>query len=338
MHSGSEGFSYSFSYVIIEHLTVLGACGFKEENSTENFSSLWFQENQHFVLGPILIRYTWNTLLVEDEGTTLKRQTRPSSPDFLCECTEDITPRSSEDSFDSQDTITGMARVIKSNSTGIATSLFCRQFYANIIARDREMKNIFPSIEHQSLDLASVLTIVVLQLDDLSSLEDYLMKLGKRHTRILNIEPVHYEILGEVLIQTFHERFGNKFNQELEIVWIKLYLFLANSLLQYGIDPVLNVEKEAVDLKRVPTHMSTSSVRTEKTLVGSPKKGLYQDEKAENSDIDSVTNEVHMIAYICANKASFCKLAFRYDNLTNRNITMFTAGIVLATESYLVIT
>lgn len=106
---------------------------------------------------------------------------------------------------------------------------------------DPKLERLFPSIKHQAVAFAGVMSLTISQLENLSTMNDYLEKLGKRHSRILGIEPAMFEMMGEALIQTFHERFGNKFSHDLEILWIKLYLFLANSLLQFGIDPVLKL-------------------------------------------------------------------------------------------------
>ncbi|EGW34977.1 uncharacterized protein SPAPADRAFT_58104 [Spathaspora passalidarum NRRL Y-27907] len=181
-----------------------------------------------------LIRYTWNKMLLDDEDTTPRPPSRSTSPGIPGGYPGDETL-----TRDTQSSNSSTAKMIKAQSSAIATSLFCRQFYANLLSHEPALEKMFPSIKHQAVSFAAVLSLAVMQLENLSSLEDYLFKLGKRHTRILNIEPVHYELMGEALIQTFHERFGFKFNQELEILWIKVYLYLANSILQFGIDPVM---------------------------------------------------------------------------------------------------
>ena len=131
----------------------------------------------------------------------------------------------------------------KIESSTIASSLFCRQFYFNLLSKDPELEKLFPSIKHQAVSFAGILTFTISQLENLSNLDEYLSKLGKLHARILNIEAPQFQLMGEALIQTFQERFGYKFNKELETLWIKFYLYLANSILQYGIDPVLKLSR-----------------------------------------------------------------------------------------------
>lgn len=122
-----------------------------------------------------------------------------------------------------------------------ALSTFCTQLYLNLLAMDPELEEAFPLIRHQALSMAGVMSLAVASLDNLLSLDGYLEQLAKRHLRILGIEPFQFEMMGEALIQAFVQRFGSKFTQELQVLWIKFYMYLANTLLQFGMDPVLRL-------------------------------------------------------------------------------------------------
>lgn len=131
--------------------------------------------------------------------------------------------------------------VVSSRAPGLgALSMFCLQLYQNLLTMDPELEKSFPSLRHQAVSMAGVMSLAVNSLENLASLDSYLTELGKRHSRILGIEPPQFEMMGEALIQTFVERFGTKFTHELEVLWIKFYMYLANLMLQFGIDPVLN--------------------------------------------------------------------------------------------------
>lgn len=122
-----------------------------------------------------------------------------------------------------------------------ALSTFCTQLYLNLLAMDPGLEKAFPLIRHQALSMAGVMSLAVASLDNLLSLDSYLEQLAKRHLRILGIEPFQFEMMGEALIQAFVQRFGSKFTQELQVLWIKFYMYLANTLLQFGLDPVLRL-------------------------------------------------------------------------------------------------
>ncbi|KAG7691343.1 hypothetical protein KL932_005357 [Ogataea haglerorum] len=137
------------------------------------------------------------------------------------------------------------------SGSSFASSLFCVQLYENFIARDPMIEKLIPSIKHQASAFAGVINVAMSTLDDLSRMNESLESLGRLHSRILGIEPEYFQTMGEVLIKTFRDRFSNDmadgFSLETEEAWIKLYCFLANSIIQGGIDPVINYESPAAE-------------------------------------------------------------------------------------------
>lgn len=154
-----------------------------------------------------------------------------------------IKRKSSRNVNGSGSTNTNTNTMTRLDSTTIASSLFCRQLYFNLLSKDPTLEKMFPSIKHQAANMAGILSLTISQLENLSILDEYLAKLGKLHSRVLNIEEAHFKLMGEAFVQTFQERFGSKFTKELENLWIKLYLYIANTLLQTGIDPVLKLTR-----------------------------------------------------------------------------------------------
>lgn len=168
-----------------------------------------------------LLRYTWDKMLVEEP---VEAKLSLPIPGLLVSRIEKPLP---------------MPGSMASRLPQLALLMFCNQLYLNLLSMDPELEAAFPSLKHQAVSMASVLSLALNSLENLASLDDYLAGLGKRHLRILGIEAPQFELMGEALIQTFHERFGTRFTHELEVLWIKLYMYLANSLLQLGLDPVL---------------------------------------------------------------------------------------------------
>ncbi|KAG7886343.1 hypothetical protein KL936_005021 [Ogataea polymorpha] len=134
------------------------------------------------------------------------------------------------------------------SGSSFASSLFCIQLYENFIARDPLIEKLIPSIKHQASAFAGVINVAMSTLDDLSRMNESLESLGRLHSRILGIEPEYFQTMGEVLIKTFRDRFSSDmadgFSLETEEAWIKLYCFLANSIIQGGIDPIINYEAD----------------------------------------------------------------------------------------------
>ncbi|ODV61070.1 globin-like protein [Ascoidea rubescens DSM 1968] len=146
----------------------------------------------------------------------------------------------------------------------MASSLFCLQFYQNLLSMDPELERIYPSIKHQAVAFSGVLGTAITTLENLSVLDDYLIQLGRRHARILCIEPSHFELMGEAFLKTLQDRFGVAFSVELEDVWARLYSYLANTMLQGGDDPVIkfddnNNQIDLFSLKPYTTALSSQS-------------------------------------------------------------------------------
>ncbi|ODQ79082.1 hypothetical protein BABINDRAFT_167626 [Babjeviella inositovora NRRL Y-12698] len=123
----------------------------------------------------------------------------------------------------------------------LSKSVFVDQIYSNLLTMKPDLEKLFPSIKHQAASFAGVLAFAISQLEDISRINAYLMGLGKLHSRILGIEKPHFELMGYAFIKTCEERFGtDKFTPEMEKLWISLYLYLANTLIQFGLDPYMH--------------------------------------------------------------------------------------------------
>lgn len=183
-----------------------------------------------------LLRYTWNKMLVEE----------------LLETEELSLPIPGSIAYQSREKTVNLSLRLAQ----LALSMFCTQFYGNLLSMAPELEVAFPSLRHQAAAMASVMSLAINSLENLSVLDEYLTKLGNTHARILGIEPAQFELMGEALIITFNERFGNKFSHELEVLWIKLYMYLANSILQFGTDPVLKLSSQVYQRSGVYTESS----------------------------------------------------------------------------------
>lgn len=204
-----------------------------------------------------LIRYTWNEMLVEEPVVETRSPLPiPGLYSYLARNKPLPTPGTSKDSL-------------------FALSLFCGQFYRNLLTMEPGLELVFPSLKHQAISMAGVMSFAINCLENLSSLDAHLTKLGKRHSRILGVGPPEFELMGEALIKTFHDRFGPRFTHELELLWIKLFMYLSNSLLQFGVDPVLRLTPQV--------YMRTGIF---------PETGLETGEKDETNEKDETDETV----------------------------------------------
>lgn len=218
--------------------------GITRVETSTSFNSMLSSQSQYRVnlnLSPkeiSLLRYTWNKMLVEELLDTPAQGTiaQFSTPGSFWNTVKDKPP-------------------VTQRQTISASSTFCSQLYSNLLAQAPELAVQFPSLRHQAVSLAGTMSLAINSLDNLSSLDEYLIELGNRHLRVLGTEPAQFELMGEALIQTFQERFGKRFTHELELLWIKFYMYLSNSLLQFGMDPILKLDNNDLAPSEVFTEL-----------------------------------------------------------------------------------
>lgn len=157
----------------------------------------------------------------------------------------------------------------KSSVQGTASAFFCQQFYDNLLGEFPELMVLFPSLKAQASAMAGILSLVISQLESLNRVADILSSLGKRHSRIIGVEVVHYELVGNALLKTLQDRCDEDFTLELENAWIKLYSYIANLMLQAGEDPPLAVAQQQASFPDLTATVSGSSSVDNSSISGS---------------------------------------------------------------------
>lgn len=145
------------------------------------------------------------------------------------------------------------------NEKKIMDSVFCTQVYENLIALDSQLDISFPTLRHQTVGTSNVINRIIHNLEDTSVLDADLKSLGKRHSRIIGITAEQFSALGIALLKTFKARFGILFSNELSSIWLRLYLYLANSLLLFGEDPQLVEDSISKNVNRDLTEKASDS-------------------------------------------------------------------------------
>lgn len=208
-----------------------------------------------------LIRDSWELMLTEERSNETKSssffkrvfRSRSSSMSQSLSQSQSASICESNNKTKLKRVITGTSNhssvakstlTVSTMSSSMSSSLFCAQFYSNFLAMDPNLEKAFPSLKHQATAFAGVLTMAINNLEDLSAMEAYLNNLGKRHARVLGIHPPQFELMGTAFLRTVRDRFGVYCTFELEETWARLYSYLANSILQFGIDPILKVDFE----------------------------------------------------------------------------------------------
>ncbi|ODQ82493.1 hypothetical protein BABINDRAFT_159070 [Babjeviella inositovora NRRL Y-12698] len=120
------------------------------------------------------------------------------------------------------------------------TSYFWNQVYGIVLESHPNAGNMVPTVDHQTRAFAGMMYLCMRNLEDLTKLDEYLASLGRRHSRMFGAQPPHFEAVGVAVIETFQQYYGDVFTKEIAAIWIKLYCFLANSMVQASLyDPII---------------------------------------------------------------------------------------------------
>ena len=112
---------------------------------------------------------------------------------------------------------------------------FVSRVYSNLIAANPNLKTVFAeeaTIREHSMLFDDVLKFVLSYVDDNEMLNEFMYQFLQENQLFANVAAEYLEPMGSALIQTFKQWLGNgKFDSEIESIWIKVYVFIANSIL-----------------------------------------------------------------------------------------------------------
>lgn len=105
-----------------------------------------------------------------------------------------------------------------------------KHFYQRMFTHHPEVQNIFNASHQasgrQQVALFEAIAAYAKNIDNLAALTQAVERIAQKHTSF-NIQPAHYDIVGEHLLATLRELAPDEFTEEVEQAWAKAYLFLA---------------------------------------------------------------------------------------------------------------
>lgn len=100
-------------------------------------------------------------------------------------------------------------------------------FYTRLFEIAPEVKPLFTSdMEEQGKKLMQMLNVAVTSLTKLETIVPAVQELGVRHNDY-QVEPAHYDSVGEALLWTLNEGLGEEFTPEVKEAWTETYVTLA---------------------------------------------------------------------------------------------------------------
>lgn len=160
---------------------------------------------------------------------------------------------------------------IKSSWNKINKVDFYPDLYVNLFELDPQLRSIFNNndsvISYHCDIFGDLFNFVIDNIDDASLIDEFLYQFVNENQRFSSMAGKYLEPMGNALIQTFRDELSGQFTSVLELVWIKVFVFVANSLLQYEEDivsessslsedaiPPLNIQRERMpSIDTLPT-------------------------------------------------------------------------------------
>jgi nitric oxide dioxygenase len=114
-------------------------------------------------------------------------------------------------------------------------------FYRRLFEVAPDLRRLFPADLHeQKQKLMAMIGTAVGALHDLDALVPKVKALGMRHVAY-GAEPVHYEVVGEVLLWTLERGLGSAFTPQVRAAWTKVYGALSATM-QAGANEVVTMQ------------------------------------------------------------------------------------------------
>ena len=107
-----------------------------------------------------------------------------------------------------------------------------RIFYDRLFKLDPSIRPMFAftDMESQRRNLMQTLAVVVKSIDALDTLIPAVEALGRRHAGY-GVQPAHYAIVGQALLDTLEVGLGDAFTSEARAAWTEAYELLAGVML-----------------------------------------------------------------------------------------------------------
>lgn len=105
-------------------------------------------------------------------------------------------------------------------------------FYGKLFEKDPSLRPLFAEdMTEQKKKLMQMIGRVVSALDKLETVVPAVQELGRRHTGY-GVQPAHYAVVGEALLETLEAGLGEAFTEEVEAAWATAYQILATTMIE----------------------------------------------------------------------------------------------------------
>lgn len=180
-----------------------------------------------------LIRKSWSVNVLDEEADE-DDQISSSANSESGDAQSISTKQSSGSNSQSMSSTTGdesRAKLKSPSDSMFASHQLWRQAYETLIALYPEMEPSLPTIRHQTVAFAGVMYMVVMNLEDLTRMDEFLFNLGRKHGRVFGIGGRYFKAMGNALIQTFENKYPLQFPPHISQLWERVYCYIVNVMI-----------------------------------------------------------------------------------------------------------
>ncbi|CAK9435684.1 uncharacterized protein LODBEIA_P04110 [Lodderomyces beijingensis] len=129
------------------------------------------------------------------------------------------------------------ARNIKTSWSKLDKQQFFSKLYPNLLDQNRSLYQIFNNddavVRQHSEIFADCLTFIVAHIEEQALLEEFLFQFVNENQRFARTSVKYLDPMGNAFITTFKQVLNTQWTSVVELVWIKVYVFIANSILGF---------------------------------------------------------------------------------------------------------
>ena len=104
-------------------------------------------------------------------------------------------------------------------------------FYERLFELDPSLRPLFKTdMDEQGHRLMTMIAAAVEGLGNLETLVPVVQELGRRHVGY-GVEPKHYDIVGQALLETLEKGLGPEFTPEVKAAWTSAYTILSGTMI-----------------------------------------------------------------------------------------------------------
>ncbi|KAI5951348.1 hypothetical protein KGF54_004422 [Candida jiufengensis] len=154
---------------------------------------------------------------------------------------------------------------------------FYKKLYPNLLDQNRSLRQIFNNnesiVQEHSNIFSDLFNFVINNIEDSQLIDEFLYQFVNENQRFSNLAVKYLESMGNALITTFKQVLNTYWTSVLELVWIKVYVFIANSILQFEEDIVSETNSmNDVEIPPLNIQRNLSSTKSSpQTSIESPK-------------------------------------------------------------------